>query len=204
VHFTEMVGEITVVPWGEEGVRTTGSPEEAVAAGEAQRDQIAAQLDAVVTELSTLDADSARAGSGSPDVPLGLVNMFGPGDLSISTGESVTWTVMGTHTISFNAPEDAFNLRLMQLDAVFGGEGIITNQKAAAPANSPGQTPDATGSPVLIDGGSWDGEGFISSGLIESSSEQVVQYRLTFDKAGTYNLQCLIHPGMEGTVKVGS
>ena len=29
-------------------------------------------------------------------------------------------------------------------------------------------------------------------------------FKLTFAKAGTYTYKCLIHDGMEGTVKVGS
>ena len=29
-------------------------------------------------------------------------------------------------------------------------------------------------------------------------------FKLTFSKAGTYTYKCLIHDGMEGTVKVGS
>ena len=117
----------------------------------------------------------------------------------------MTWTVLGPHTISFDAPEDANQARVVAPDG-----SVHINAKAFVPANSPGQPPPPEGEapppgpPILIDGGMWDGEGFISSGIILSFPPQLFQYRLTFATAGTYKFQCLIHPDMEGTVRVGS
>lgn len=206
-HGTAMTGSITVV----DSDVVIPTPEEVKAAGAAQLDQLAAQLEGAVTALSTLDADTAQAGSASPDLPSGRVNMFGPADLSIPVGGSVTWTIQGLHTISFNAPEDATPLRSLVMErSAPPEEAIHINEKTLAPANSAGQPAPAegdapsTGPPILIDGGTWDGEGFTSSGAIVSFAPQLFQYRLTFSTAGTYNYVCLIHPDMAGTVQVGN
>ena len=206
-HGTAMTGSIIVV----DSVDEIPTPAEVKVEGEAQVDQMAAQLEGAVAALSTLDADTAQAGSGSPDLPIGLVNMFGPADLSIPVGGSVTWTVLGRHTISFNAPEDATPLRLLVMERnTPPEEAVRINEKTLAPANSPGQPPlpegeaHPPGPPILIDGGTWDGEGFLNSGVIVSSPPQLFQYRLTFSTAGTYTYQCLIHSDMEGMVQVGS
>lgn len=47
-------------------------------------------------------------------------------------------------------------------------------------------------------GSSYDGTGFVSSGLIFMGKT----YALTFTKPGTYNYACMIHPSMRGTVVV--
>jgi hypothetical protein len=59
--------------------------------------------------------------------------------------------------------------------------------------------------PKEVDGGSWNGSGFYNTGLYLSfpAPDQFFSYKLKFTKAGTYSYACLIHPGMEGTVKVG-
>ncbi len=206
-HGTAMTGSIIVVDSDE----VIPTPAEVLAAGEAQVNELAAKLEAAVAALSTLDADTAQAGSGSPDVQIGIVNMFGPQDVSVAVGGSVTWTVIGPHTISFNAPEDATPLRLLVMErSAPPEEAVHINEKTLAPANSAGQPPPPEGEapppgpPILIDGGTWDGEGFLSSGVIVSFPPQLFQYRLTFSTAGTYNFTCLLHPGMEGTVRVGS
>ena len=55
-----------------------------------------------------------------------------------------------------------------------------------------------------MDAGTWDGTGFLSSGIIVSfPPAPLYQYKVTFSKAGTYKYVCLIHTDMQGTVKVG-
>jgi hypothetical protein len=54
--------------------------------------------------------------------------------------------------------------------------------------------------PPEINGGSWDGRGFWSTGLIES--ENFAIYHLTITKPGTYSFACLVHPPMVGTLVV--
>ena len=84
---------------------------------------------------------------------------------------------------------------------------VSFNRKAIEPANSPKPPEPAQGSPngppppVTFDGGTWDGTGFHSSGSANALGDFF--YKLTFTKAGTYKYECLIHPDMLGTVKVG-
>ncbi|MDP9236775.1 MAG: hypothetical protein M3P30_05155 [Chloroflexota bacterium] len=141
------------------------------------------------------DADAVSAG----------VAEFGPDTISIPVGGSVTWKVNGFHTISFNAGEDAKSLRSVAADGT-----VHLNEKAATPAQTtPPEPPIAAGTdggpptgqppPQMFDGGTWNGDGFLSTGGIGDEF-----FKLTFSKAGTYAYKCLIHDGMEGTVKVGS
>jgi plastocyanin len=55
----------------------------------------------------------------------------------------------------------------------------------------------------VTDGGSFDGTGFRSTGLVLSFPPSLLGYKMTFTKAGTYGYVCLIHPGMTGSVVVG-
>lgn len=200
LHGSAMSGSFTVVD-DDEDVPT---PAEVRAAGEAKLDDLVAKLQPAVQSLSGLDAETAMAGTGSPEVEIGLVNQFGPEALSINVGDSVTWTVLGPHTISFNAPQSANQARAEAPDG-----SAHVNVEAFAPSNGPGQPePEGDGGgepgpPILIDAGDWNGEGFLSSGIILSFPPQLFQYRVTFTQPGTYNFQCLIHPDMEGTVTVG-
>lgn len=139
------------------------------------------------------DADSIAAG----------VAEFGPDTISIPLGGTVSWKVNGFHTISFNAGEDAKSLRSVAADG-----SVHLNQKAGAPAQTtPPEFPPNTGGggpppdapPTVFDGGTWNGDGFLSTGGFGDAV-----FKLTFSKAGTYQYKCLIHDGMEGTVKVGS
>lgn len=200
IHGSVMSGSFTVVD-DDEDVPT---PAEVREAARTKLDGLVAQLQPAVASLAGLDAETAMAGTGSPDVEIGLVNQFGPEELSISVGDAVTWTVLGPHTISFNAPQSANQARAEAPDG-----SAHVNVEAFAPSNGPGQPePEGEGGgepgpPILIDAGEWNGEGFLSSGLILSFPPQLFQYRVTFTQAGTYNFQCLIHPDMEGSVTVG-
>jgi hypothetical protein len=63
--------------------------------------------------------------------------------------------------------------------------------------------PGAGEKPGLVKGGTWNGVGPHSSGLIVSFPPELFSYRLTFSKAGTYNYLCSVHVNMKGTVTVG-
>ena len=126
----------------------------------------------------------------------GGVAEFGPPEISIPAGGSVTWNLQGQHTISFNAPEDTKSLRKVASDGT-----VHVNEKSSSPAGvpePPTRSGDPSAPPVLFDGGTWDGTSFLSTGILGGF------FKLTFAKAGTYTYKCLIHDGMEGTVKVGS
>lgn len=149
--------------------------------------------------------------------------MFIPRETTIKAGETVTWNIWGPHIISFNPPQDATDLRVVDPEG-----GVHLNQKLAMPAGGPGQpapppteaapagasaaapaasgpTPDPNGPPpppTMIDAGEWDGTGYHSSGIILSFPPALFAYKLKFTKPGTYLYKCTIHPGMAGSVIV--
>jgi plastocyanin len=131
----------------------------------------------------------------------GSINEFVPRKIETRVGEPVTWTMMGAdHTITFDPPEYFPIIR-------FAPDGEITmNPKLQAPAGGsppipkrePG--PPGTGEPIELDGGTWDGDGFFSSGLF--GGDPYSKYTLRFSQPGTYKYACLLHPPMVGTVEV--
>ncbi len=192
LHRPGMSGTITVVAKG----TSVPKPSEQKAKGDDEFSQMVTKLKPTADQLTSLTADKAQAGASSPDVQEAGVNEFGPKEIDIKEGESVTWSVDGVHTISFNAPDDAKSLLVKGADGAYHA-----NEKAGAPSKSPGQPTDPS-APPLIDAGNWDGTGFLSSGVIVSFGDPIYQYKVTFTKAGTYNYVCIVHPGMGGTVKV--
>jgi plastocyanin len=54
----------------------------------------------------------------------------------------------------------------------------------------------------VIDGGTYDGTGFHSSGLVLSFPPQLFAYRVKFTKPGTYTYFCVVHPDMKASVNV--
>jgi plastocyanin len=202
LHREGMAGTITVVAKSTK----VPTPAEATKKGTDELAALAAKLKPAFDKLASLTPDTALAGTGAEGLFEAAVNEFGPKEIDIPVGGSATWTIVGIHSISFNAPADAEPLLVKSADGSYH-----VNQKGPAPAGGPGQPqpdpnappPDPNAPPTLIDAGSWDGQGFHSSGFIQAFGPPAVQYKLTFTKAGTYKYDCLIHPNMEGTVKVG-
>ena len=129
-----------------------------------------------------------------------LASEFLPRSIHAKVGEKVTWVFVGTHTVSFDVPR---YFPLLTIDK----NGTVREDKRAGTAGSGphfrGSYPDNAGDTYILDGGTWAGTGFHSSGLsVDSGDNQVVGYSLTFTKAGTYQYACLIHPKMVGTVIV--
>ena len=201
LHREGMSGTITVVA----KATKVATPAEATKKGTDDLAALAAKLKPEFDKLASLKPDTASAGAFAEAVRDAEVNEFGPKEISIPVGGSATWTIHGGHTISFNAPTDASPLLSKGADG-----GYHLNQKGGTPAGGPGQTPpdpnapppDPNAPPTVIDAGSWDGQGFHSSGFIDAFQAPAA-YKLTFTTAGTYKYVCLIHPDMEGTVKVG-
>ncbi len=192
LHREGMSGTITVV----DSKTKVPSPSEVKTKGDTQFNDMVTKLKPVADQLAKVSKDKAQAGGSSPGVREASVNEFGPKEIDIKEGESVTWTIDGPHTISFNTPSDAKSLLVKGADGAYH-----ENRRAGAPSNSPGQPTDPNASP-LIDAGNWDGTGFLSSGVVLSFGQPVYQYKLTFTKAGMYNYECLIHPGMGAKVVV--
>ena len=202
LHFTEMISTITVVaedddvPSAEE-VEAEG--EEELAAMTAKAKEAKVKAEASVKEGEVLAGDPVgeeeeQAGPPKPNTSVGLVD-FTPKEVSVASGGSVTWTINGPHSVTFNAAEDARTII---------GEGpdgqVHLNEKAATPALfkvPPPPEGEPEGPPPTVDLGSYDGSEFASTGLQFGGS-----FKVTFTKPGSYDYICVVHPDMEGTVKV--
>lgn len=141
------------------------------------------------------------AGYGSQEAQDSLITEFLPKTIHAKVGEKVTWVYVGTHTVSFDVP------RYFPLLIVKKNGRVELDPRPVKPIGGPGfpeNMPDNPPNPYIIDGGTWNGHGFRSSGLNPDtqSDDQIQGFSLTFSKAGTYPYACLIHPRMVGTVVV--
>lgn len=105
---------------------------------------------------------------------------FYPRTITILTGDKITWikNVVLEHTVTFLSGTKPPVLTQPQPD-----NRVLFNPAAAFPRGGP----------------SYDGTGVASSGVIEEAGKT---YTLTFTQPGRYVYQCLLHPGMQGTVVV--
>lgn len=103
------------------------------------------------------------------------VNRFGPAQISVSVGDTVTWRSASPyepHTVTFESPFESPE-----------EEGTL-----------------APGGPQP--GGDYTG-GFAHSGFIGASPFfPTDSYSLRFAKPGSYSYMCILHPGMAGVVNV--
>ena len=192
LHFTEMISTIEVVAEDTD----VPSADDVAESGQAQLAELVAKL-GPAKEKAEADAKpgAAAAGTGDESVRSALVTEFLPTETEVKAGEQITWTITGPHTISLGVPEDARTLMIEADDGTFH-----LNEKSVSPAGyEPPPPPEGEpeGPPPPIDGGTWDGTGFFSSGIQFEGD-----FLLKISKPGTYEYVCLIHPDMEGTVKV--
>jgi plastocyanin len=192
LHFTEMTSTIEVV------ADDVDIPDAAAVAeeGQQQLDEFSSALATAVTDAeAAATPGTVQAGIGSEEQPAALGTEFVPGDVAVAAGGAVTWNLAGPHTVSFNAPESARVLMTTDPDGHFH-----LSEEAVAPAGYEPPPPpegESEGPPPTVDGGTFDGTGFLSSGILFDQPFTVV-----FSTAGTYEYACLIHPEMEGTVTV--
>jgi plastocyanin len=124
---------------------------------------------------------------------------FFPSTTVIHVGDSVKWAINGFHSVTFLAKGQPLPPLIVtsgavpisgRLDATgspfwFNGNPTqIINPQAGAPAG----------------GKSYNGNGFLSSGLPGEGPPK--PFTVKFTKAGTYTFHCVVHPGMQGAVKV--
>jgi plastocyanin len=194
VHGPDMSGSVQVVS-ADTAIK---NPAAVSAEGQTGRDAALQRVRSGFALLSSATAAHPLAGSGDPGAPEALVAAFGPRNLKVPVGGSLSWTVIGTHSIAFNAPTDAIGLRRKG-----DGGSVHLSEQAEMPAGGPGAGPGVPQPPSVIDGGSWNGVGFRSSGIIFGPPPpHTTQFRLRFTKAGTYDFVCTVHVGMSGTVRV--
>ena len=144
------------------------------------------------------------AGYGSPDVQTAGINEFIPATIQAKVGQPVSWTVVGPHTISFGktpiepgkfttkAPDGSWHL-----SPAFAPSGF-----PRPPEQNQNTPPNAPISVTPLNGGTYDGTSFKSTGVLQSFPPQLIAPSITFTKAGTYTYVCLIHPKMGGVVTV--
>jgi plastocyanin len=138
--------------------------------------------------LTASHAYVVAMGSAQDSITNGL-DQFTPRHLTIHAGDSVTW-VGEFHTVTFAPDAD-----LRQVEQHFivpvpqkAGPPLLTiNPKAAFP----------------FGGHTYAGTGYVSSGFLTPQANNTpARYTLTFTKPGTYRYDCLVHPGMDGTITV--
>jgi plastocyanin len=145
------------------------------------------------------------AGYGDPNTPTAGIDEFIPATIQAKVGEKVTWTVVGPHTISFGkAPIEPGKFYSRAPDGAWH-----FNPQAGAPAGFPAAVPPNNNAPPSaqitihpLSGGTYDGTGFKSTGVVQSFPPDLFGVSLTFSKPGTYAYVCLIHPKMGGVVTV--
>lgn len=126
----------------------------------------------------------------------GLLNEFIPRTLEVAVGEPVTWRMFGPHSISFDVPE------YFPIVEILDDGTVRFNEELEPPAGGAPEIPEDRdpSEPLVMDGGTYDGDGFWSSGVMHSDA--YIEYSLRFSTPGTYRYACLIHPPMVGEVRV--
>jgi plastocyanin len=211
LHREGMTGKVVVVP----SSTSVPSPSAQYATGQKTLEATEAKLQAAATALRSGNApgvtvpaaDHVLGGSGSPSVQGALITEFGPAKLKIPVGGSVTWWLIGPHTITFDANKSDDDIRSVAPDG-----SVHLNAKALAPAKGPGE-PHSAGSSgnsngppkfKLVASTKWHGGGFLNSGIFVNSGPPLIEgYKITFTKAGNYKYICTVHDDMKGEVDVG-
>lgn len=134
----------------------------------------------------------------SSGVATGQVNEFLPADVTVTAGEPINWQMFGAHSIAFDVPE-YFPIIEFAEDGEVTYNNAVNEPAGGAPALPATDQPPQPG-PLMVDGGTWDGSGFYSSGTLYS--EDYVDFTMRISAPGTYPYACLIHPPMIGTVTV--
>jgi plastocyanin len=212
LHRESMSGRMTVVPAGQPVKSPSAQFQQGVRQLAAEQAKLAPAVAALrqgnppVPGVSLPGQNPALVGSGVPGV-LGQVDEYGPRQIKIPVGGTVTWWFLGDHTITFNSNSTNNDVRYIAPDGT-----MHLNPKALVPVGGPGEPPPkgppASGKGVtfkVVASSSWDGSGFRSSGIfLNSFGPPVIEgYKLKFTKAGTYNYICTVHDHMKGTVIVG-
>jgi len=212
LHREGMSGRIVVEPPG----TAVASPAAQFAAGRRQLRAIERKLAPAVQDLRRGRVFAMRppgkvvfAGSGSPAAGQEAgITEFGPKVVRIPVGGSVTWYLLGDHTITFNANKSNDDIRATAPDG-----SVHLNAAALSPAGGPGEPHGAPGGgsgggrPTfkVVAASRWNGRGFHNSGIfLNSFGPPLIEgYKMTFTRAGSYRYICTVHDRMRGTVVVG-
>lgn len=201
IHFPEMQGALEVRAPGAE----LPSQTEVNATAREEIEKLAEPLRKAYTAARQGRAETA--GSRLP-LPLGGYHAaeeytvalleFVPRVITARVNEPVTWTMTGAHTVSFDVPR-YLPIYFVDDDGTVRRNRVVDRAAGGSPRPPP---VDFVSEPMRIDGGTWDGSGFFSSGLL--GSDPFATYTLRVSKPGRYKYACLIHPKMVGTLVVRS
>jgi plastocyanin len=187
--------DVTVVPHGTLG---PVSADALVAQGDTQRDAlinegVQAENGFHLTSTKLPDASTnwgVNVGGYGDQFGLADISRFSPGTVNVNVGDTITWTNnTGTpHTVSFFS-------------------GLPDIPLFTPVPNSAGGPPflAITPSVVLPSGGpTYDGTGYVNSGVISTGGPPTNTFSLKFSLPGTYHYLCQIHDneGMLGTIVV--
>jgi plastocyanin len=126
---------------------------------------------------------SVQTGYGSAT---SAADVYFPEVLTVHTGSTVMWTGAVFHTVTFAPPAVIDQLRahlILPVPQKTGPPALTLNPKIAFP----------TGGTV------YNGTGILSSGILQPPHNQ---FAVTFTKPGVYHYHCLVHPGMDGIIRV--
>jgi plastocyanin len=203
LHGLGMSGQITVT-------KTGSIPSQATVNRQAQSEitaiakPLAAQLKAEQAGRSEFKGNLAGSGSDTTAGIKGQVNEFTPRTVKAQVGKPVTWTFIHSHTISFNVPPYVPFYSVKKNGTVVESEAIFLPAGGFPGRTPPTQNEGPDGTAVLpavhIDAGKFDGSGKLRSSGTDWQTGDT--YSVTFTKAGTYPMACLVHPGMIGKVVV--
>jgi plastocyanin len=152
---------------------------------------------------ASVTADTAPVLAGGP----GGIDEFGPKVTKVSVGSSVTWYLLGFHSITFNATKANNDIRKSASDGT-----VHFNLPALLAAGGPGEPrkPPSGGSQtnpkfLVVATSTWKGKGFHNSGAFGNSHGPplIEGYKITFTRPGTYKYICTVHDNMKGTIVVG-
>lgn len=200
IHRAGMAGKLTVA---EEGA-SVPSPAEVATRGRQQFDQIVQGLAPIAESAREASPDQANIGVlGDPKLGFTIIAEFAPSEISVPVGGTVTWKMGSFHTLSFNARDSDIGVLNRDPDGTLRFSPRLAPAGFTVPRALGEFPPPENGTPVTVNLGSYDGTGFRSTGLIGSLPPRLVTLRVTFTRAGTVPVNCLVHPDMKGQVKVG-
>jgi plastocyanin len=205
VHRTLMTAELEVA----EAKASVPGPEKVTEEGRKELEEAQASLRPAAQALAAAPVDKPVAGAGPSTVFEGkpapinaFLTEFGPKEVSVPVGGSLTWDVRFFHTVSINAPEEAVGVLQKAPDGSFHINPKVFPADSPLPPVDYLTFPATAKKPVTIDGGRFTGA-FKSLGFVGSLPDSLISYKVTFPKAGSYSLRCLLHPDMKGQIKVG-
>jgi plastocyanin len=199
IHYGYMQGRLVVKPSGE-SIPSAGEMDrqalEEIASAASPLRKALTEVRAGRGETDGKPVSGPIAGYHSGGEFTIALDEFVPKRITAKVGEPITWTVIGAHTISFDVPRFV-PVYTVDDDGTVKRNPVVDRAAGGSPDPPPA---DFSSGPSIIDGGTWDGSGFFSSGLL--ASEPYTKYTVRVSDPGEHFFACLVHPAMVGTLVV--